>query len=422
MEKNKQSGIVQRISSCLKSNSTLLIFILLALFTSAASGETISSLVRDISSRFFRNILLILALILPITAGIGLNFGVTLGAIGSELALVFILAAGGYSSPFSLLWWMILTIVICTILGYFLALLFNATKGQEMISGLFVGFFSSGVYMFILMVILGGMIKLDDPNLVSGVGQPIKSTINLPPSMFQGFDRLQKLPATFLLVGIGVGIFIYLTVVFIKAREKNYLQFISRVALIVIGCIILLVVPVSREGLQKISVPVVTGLLAVTVALITAFLSKTKLGHDFLAIKYDIEISSSVGINVYWTRMIAIVLSTVFAGLGQMIYIQNLGTMQTYAMHGTTATFAIATILIGGATIKHASIKHAVIGTILFNCIYSTAPNAAKNLFGNIQIGEYFRVFMCYGIIAVAIVVYAMKEVRLARERIQNSQ
>lgn len=100
MEKNKQSGIVQRISSCLKSNSTLLIFILLALFTSAASGETISSLVRDISSRFFRNILLILALILPITAGIGLNFGVTLGAIGSELALVFILAAGGYSSPF----------------------------------------------------------------------------------------------------------------------------------------------------------------------------------------------------------------------------------------------------------------------------------------------------------------------------------
>lgn len=422
MEENKRKEFFPGMFKILKNNSTLMIFILLAIFTSAASGENFSSLARDISARFFRNILLILALILPITAGIGLNFGVTLGAIGSELALVFILAAGGYTSKLSLLWWMLLTIMICVVLGYLLALLFNATKGQEMISGLFVGFFSSGVYMFILMVILGGIIKLDDPNLVSGTGQPIKSTINLPSTMFQGFDRVLQLPLIYLLTAALIGALVYFTVNFVKTGKKQPKLLGIRAGILIIIFAVLVGIPASRELLQRISIPVVTGLLAAAVAFLTAFLTKTKIGHDFLAIKYDIGISASVGINVDWTRMIAIVLSTIFAGLGQMIYIQNLGTMQTYAMHGTTATFAIATILIGGATIKHASIKHAVIGTILFNCIYSTAPNAAKNLFGNIQIGEYFRVFMCYGIIAVAIVVYAIKEVRLARERIQNGQ
>ena len=117
--------------------------------------------------------------------------------------------------------------------------------------------------------------------------------------------------------------------------------------------------------------------------------------------------------------MIAIILSTVFAGLGQLVYIQNMGTLRTYGMQNTVATFAIAAILIGGATIKKANMKNAVFGTILFHIIYSTAPNAAKNVFGNIQIGEYFRVFMCYGVIAVAIVMFAVQEAQNARRKLK---
>ena len=35
------------------------------------------------------------------------------------------------------------------------------------------------------------------------------------------------------------------------------------------------------------------------------------------------------------------------------------------------------------------------------------APSAGKNLFGDAAIGEYFRVFISYGVIALALVMYA---------------
>lgn len=416
-------NILSGIKKVCKDNIMLVIFALFAVFTSVASGQTLLSMINDITIRFFRNFLLTLSLILPIVAGIGLNFGITLGAIGSELAIVIVLASGGYTSKVGgLLYWIILTIVICIIAGYLLAKLFNATKGQEMISGLFVGFFSTGIYMFFLMIVFGKIIKLSDPSLVVATGQAIKATINLPVNLFQGLDNLYKFPLIYALVGIYMGYIVKLIIDVRKMYKTNGVVKHTKIvcAVIVTASVLYLFLhPGCSNILKSVSVPLVTGAMGLVIASLIWWLIRTKLGHDFLAIKYDIGISASVGINVDRTRTIAIILSTIFAGLGQLVYIQNLGTMQTYNMHGTTATFTIAAILFGGATIKHASVKNAVIGTILFNCIYSTAPNAAKNLLGNIQIGEYFRTFMCYGIIAIAIVAYAMKEVRIAKERMR---
>ena len=39
--------------------------------------------------------------------------------------------------------------------------------------------------------------------------------------------------------------------------------------------------------------------------------------------------------------------------------------------------------------------------------MFILAPAAGKNLFGDAAIGEYFRVFLCYGVIAVALVMHA---------------
>ena len=44
--------------------------------------------------------------------------------------------------------------------------------------------------------------------------------------------------------------------------------------------------------------------------------------------------------------------------------------------------------------------------------MFIVAPMAGKNLMGQAQIGEYFRVFVSYGIIAIALVLHAWKRNR----------
>ena len=65
------------------------------------------------------------------------------------------------------------------------------------------------------------------------------------------------------------------------------------------------------------------------------------------------------------TRVLAIVISTVLAGFGQIIYLQNIGTMNTYNSHEQIGMFSIAALLIGGASAVKASIPNAITGIIL---------------------------------------------------------
>ena len=51
------------------------------------------------------------------------------------------------------------------------------------------------------------------------------------------------------------------------------------------------------------------------------------------------------------------------------------------------------------------------------------APPAAKNVFGDAAIGEYFRVFITYGVIALALVMHAWSNIqsRKPRNAIRNA-
>ena len=102
-------------------------------------------------------------------------------------------------------------------------------------------------------------------------------------------------------------------------------------------------------------------------------------------------------------------ISTVLAGLGQLIYVQNFGLFQTYGAHEQVGLYAGAAILVGGASIVRATNGQALLGCILFHTLFIVAPLAGKNLFGDAAIGEYFRVFISYGVIALALVLHAWR-------------
>ena len=74
--------------------------------------------------------------------------------------------------------------------------------------------------------------------------------------------------------------------------------------------------------------------------------------------------------------------------------------------------FAIASLLVGGASVQKATNKQAILGVVLFHTLFIVAPLAGKELFGNAMIGEYFRVFASYGVITLALIMYEMKKHR----------
>ena len=138
----------------------------------------------------------------------------------------------------------------------------------------------------------------------------------------------------------------------------------------------------------------------------------TKLGQDMRAVAQDMEVARDAGINVDRTRIIAVVLSTVIASFGMIIYLQNLGNFPTYNAHTQIGTFSIAALLVGGASVEKASIGNAFLGVFLFHMMFIMAPAAGTTVAGDSMIGEYFRTFVSYGVITLALIMYETRKRR----------
>ena len=67
---------------------------------------------------------------------------------------------------------------------------------------------------------------------------------------------------------------------------------------------------------------------------------------------------------------------------------------------------------------QKANNKQALLGIVLFHTLFIVSPLAGKELFGDAVIGEYFRVFVSYGVIAMALAMHAWKKaVPAAKEK-----
>ena len=419
MNENKKN-IGNQWITFLMSNAMVCFFLVLTIFLACFSGNSLTSLWSDASVRFFRNILLIAALILPIMSGVGLNFGITLGAMAAELSLVILMILQIDNQPLSIVYWIILTTFISAICGQLLSMLFNRTKGHEMIAGLLVGFFANGIYDLLLMVVCGDILKIDVNGLALQKGLPIKATIGLSDSLNMVMDQSFPMAALLVVYFAGKLVLGLKKVNDESDRRQLMIKNTAGIGITLLAFLFSMNNRAVRKVLVSVDFPTVTAVFSIVVLWSVYRLMQSKLGHDFVSVRNDRRIAASVGINVDKSRTKAIVLSTIIAGFGQILYIQNLGTMNTYLMHNSVGTYAIAAILIGGATVKSANIKNVLIGNILFQIIYGCSPNTAKILMGNSQLGEYFRVFLCYAIIAIAIVSNAVQEVSAAKKKAQN--
>lgn len=381
-------------------------FVVLCIIGLICSGQTVSYVMYELFGRLSRNAFIVLALIIPIVAGMGINFAITIGAMAAQIAALWVIE-WGISGLTGFLVSMLMTMPIAAFFGYLIGKLMNKMKGQEMIGGLILGYFANGLYQLLFLFIFGNLIPLKAPGLVIKGSTGVANTIDLSTDRgfkyaLDGLLRVSFSTAVLIICGImAVGALVMFAMK--KMEKKKAFTYAG----ICVGAIAMVQLPVVKNLFSMVSVPMVTFFVVGLLCIFNNALMKTKIGQQFRAVGQNRTVANASGINVDRVRVIAIVISTVLAGWGQLIFVQNMGSFQTYGAHEQVGLYAGAAILVGGASIKKATNGQALLGCILFHLLFIVAPSAGKNLFGDAAIGEYFRVFISYGVIALALVMYA---------------
>ncbi len=396
------------IRTILRNNAVTVMFVVLCTVCMIFSGQTIPYVIYELFGRLSRNSFIVLALIIPIVAGMGINFAITIGAMAAQISVLWVIEWGVGGIPGFLLA-MAMTMPIAAVFGFLIGKLLNKMKGQEMIGGLILGYFANGLYQLLFLFIFGNLIPLNTPGLVIKGSTGVANTIDLTGGAGGGIkyalDGIWKTDfgtALYVVCGI-VAVVMIAGLLLKKITAKKAGVTIGAAAVL---CL-LYQIPAVANLFSMVKVPMITFLVVGLLCLFNIGIMRTRIGQQFRAVGQNRTVANASGINVDRVRLIAIVISTVLAGWGQLIFVQNMGSFQTYGAHEQVGLYAGAAILVGGASIRKATNGQAILGCILFHLLFIVAPPAAKNLFGDAAIGEYFRVFISYGVIAMALVMHA---------------
>ena len=473
----------KKISDFLFRNKVVILFLLLCVGATAASKQPLTFVIPELFTRIARNAFIVLALIIPVITGLGLNFGIVVGAMAAQIAL-FLTTYWGFTGVGGFFITVALATPIALVFGFLVGKLFNLVKGNEMIAGLILGYFADGIYQLIFLFVFGGVIAMNNPTLMIATGVGVKNTIDLKDTVKYALDTIPMLTVLeigFYLVIAGLlfttiykrikkqavnwkdtalkaaaAVFVY-ALTFIGSVE----QFLSSDRLLLLsavelGCLSVVLwqlfqivrhkmtkhtgagsfgkrdtfdirralvfivlagavygltyIPALFNVLIAVQLPVMTYICIGALCVFNNLLMRTRLGQNMRAVGQNRAVANSAGIDVDKTRIIAMLFSTVLASWGQLIYLQNIGTMSTYGAHTQVGQFAIAALLVGGASVQKATNKNALLGIVLFHTLFIVSPLAGKELFGDPVIGEYFRVFVSYGVIAMALAMHAWKK------------
>jgi simple sugar transport system permease protein len=329
-------------SDALRANLVPILFAAVCAAGIAASSHSTGFFAREVLERSLRNAFIVLSLVIPIVAGLGLNFGIVLGAMAGEVGIIVaenceVAGLPGLGAAAAI------SIPISVAVGWAVGRCMNAARGREMVAGLILGFFANGIYQLVFLLLAGPVIPLRNPRLVLDGGVGLRNSIDLE-SVAEAFGR--------------------------HPREA-------------------------------------AGAIIAALALALVWFQRTKLGSDLRAVGQDQHVSAVLGIDVDRKRIVAMILSTVLGGLGMVLYVHDIGSLNTFQSHEQVGFYAIAALLVGGATVQRATVWQALVGTVLFNTLILVLTQVGQERLGSPQVGEYLREFTAYTIIGVTLAIHA---------------
>lgn len=319
--------------------------LLISLFCAApAVGVRVDQSITDVVVRFGMNGVLVLGMIPMVQAGCGLNFGLPLGIIAGLLGATIsietgLTGAGGFLAAIGI------AIAFAVLLGWGYGILLNRVKGDEMMIATYVGF-SSVSFMCMMWMLL----PYHSPKMIWGYGgSGLRTTISLDGFWFHILDG-------FLAIKIG----------------------------------------------ENFRFPTGTILFFALMAFIMWAFFHTKTGTAITAVGSNPDFARAAGVNIDRMRIISVIMSTVYGAIGILVYQQSFGFIQLYNGPFYMALPAVASILIGGASVNKATITNVVIGTLLFQGILTMTPSVINSAIQS-DLSEVVRIIVSNGMIVYAL-------------------
>lgn len=325
-------------------NTIITAFLLILFILSVIINIPLGDSVKNVLVRFGMNAVLVLSMVPMIQSGCGLNFGIPVGLISGMLGAVISmeLHARGFIGFLTAI---VIAAAFALILGYLYGLLLNRVKGDEMVIATYVGFFFIAL-MNIMWIVL-----------------PFKN-----PASLQGFK--------------GEGLRVTISV-------KEYWQDALPV--------------IHLENIWKgFSFPVGMLIFFALMALLVYIFFRTKTGTAMTAVGSNPEYARAAGINTDRMRILAVVMSTVIAAIGIIVYEQSFGFVQMYQAPQAFVFPSVAAVLLGGARVNKASIGNVILGTFLFQGILTMTPTVINNMI-QIDVSEILRIVITNGLIVYAL-------------------
>lgn len=173
--KNRTGALIKKL---LIDNVVTILFVVICIAGIILANQPLSYVIGEISTRLFRNLILILALLVPVWAGMGMNFSIVLGAMAAQIGIIVSINFS-LSGVAALILAFIVSVPLSLFFGNLIGRLFNRTKGQEMITGMIVGFFAKGLYDLVFMFLCGPVIPVKNETLLLTNGIGLTTPINL---------------------------------------------------------------------------------------------------------------------------------------------------------------------------------------------------------------------------------------------------
>lgn len=319
------------------------IFIIVMLIIAPFYDNNVYILIGNVINRFGINSIIVLSMVPMVHAGCGLNFGLPLsieaGLLGATISIEL-----GFTGFASFAMAILIAIPFAIVFGLLYGFLLNKIKGGEMTVATYVGFsFVS------LMCIAWTLLPFKSSDMVWAYsGSGLRSTINV--TNYYG-DIL-----------------------------TNFLSF----------------------SIGDLVIPTGSILFFVVLALgIWAFLH-TKAGTAMTAVGSNPVFAKAAGIDIDKTRTLAVVISSVLAAIGIIVYQQGFGYIQLYNAPFSMAMPAVAALLLGGAGVNKASISNVISGTILYQAIVTITPNVINSIL-HLDITDSLKSLISNGVILYAL-------------------
>ena len=330
----------------------ILLFILAGIFS-----MNVPSFFGDVLRRWGMFGILVLAMLPGIQSGIGPNFGVTIGIVaglvGAVLSIevnhrgIFDFVTNSVAHSLVLVLVAILIgVTISIFMGILYGMLLNRVKGSEMAVSVYVGFSVVAAFniLWVLMPVTAGRL------ILPATGRGLRQMVNLRDDFGDVFNQLFRF----------------------------------------------------RIG----DMTVHTGLLLVF--FLSCFLmwlyTRSRLGMKMSAAGSNPEYARASGINVDKMRILGTTISTALGAVGIVIYAQSFGFIQLYGAPLMMGFTVVASILIGGASIRRARVFDVILGAFLFNGILTIALPLASEMIPDVPgVPEMLRLIITNGIILYAL-------------------